>query len=305
MATISLKLNPPNSGFYQLENYVIGPVDHVEIDATKLATLEKANIMHCLRENIMHSLQPYNEARQILSMGASNINEVLRGAVDAEMTEKCKLGDMVLGVPVVTHPMEGAVIYSDIASLACAPMEAPGVYTGDHEFSSWVVCTDYHGLDRIAASVMDVNNLTHAVLGGMPQQQDMYLTVQHGSGRYLSGKSIPRKFQMAGPSIRPPHIVTFSDNDTGVSRTGSIQGSSYDAYKQIEPLHSSQWVISESSDFTQIVVSETIYTTGAQETLVLQGMLAGVTEHFIKLRYMSSGYESPWSSPISFTTGNY
>lgn len=304
MGVFTIKVKPPTTGYLQLRNYIVGPAKYEFINTEQITIFERCNILQWLTDEVLESTNSMTEILDLIKLDDPSIFDVYKEVFDVEASEACTLGEMSLGVPLITYPVQNSITFDPVFRSNCNSIFLPGAYSGEHEFTSWVISNDKYMLSRIFRSKEDHFNLTSISINELPTGVPLYVRAQHGSGRYKSRWSDPVGFTVSGPAIVTPSIVYPENNSTGVNRLATITSSDYEPYLNSLPLIKSEWEVSTESGF-QNVIRSGYKTLSDMRSFDVDPKLRSDTDHWVRVRYFSLDFVSPWSEGHKFRVQIY
>lgn len=206
--------------------------------------------------------------------------------------------------PINTSPAEGSTSSSTSPSLQATAFFVVGGVDA-HEASQWQVATDSAFANVVHDSGETMTDLTsHAVPGGELSAQETYYYRVRYKGQNLGYSSWSRPTTFTTQAVpAAPTVTSPADGATGVSRTPTLNSSSFFIAGTTDSHSKSQWQVASNSNFSTIVYDsgETVDLTA--HTVAVS--LAQDTNYYTRVRHKgtTTGWGA-WSNVSAFRTLN-
>lgn len=204
--------------------------------------------------------------------------------------------------PINTSPAAGATSSSAAPSLQATHFVVIGG-TDAHQASQWQIATDSAFVNVVHDSGETMTDLTsHAVPAGTLDAQVTYYFRARYKGQNLGFSPWSKATSFTTQAVpNAPSITAPADGATGVSRTPTLNSSSFFIAGATDSHTKSQWQVATNATFTNI-----IYDSG--ETVDLTAHTVAVpliqnTKYYVRARHKGAAFGA-WSSPVTFTTLN-
>ena len=136
---------------------------------------------------------------------------------------------------------------------------------------------------------------------GLKMETTYYVRMRFNSYALTSEWSPVLKFKtVADKFIVKPSLLSPMNEAFGVSLPVTLEGSSFQAGVPSEVHMSTDWLISKTDNFGELVFQN--LSDPVNKTRYTPEMLEPLTLYYVKFRYRSAERTSDWSTPISFVT---
>lgn len=208
-----------------------------------------------------------------------------------------------VNTPIITAPSNNATGLLDKVSIVASPFSATQPDT--HASSDWQLATDAGFTTIVKQSMGDMVNKTSWQVTGLLPNTDYYLRVRYIGATYGASKwSTVVKFTTLIRFVPDTPVITApTDGTSGLAASFQLTGSTF-LSRSGDTHAASDWQIATDQGFTTIIKQS--LNDSVNKTSWKPGGLAFNTNYFVRVRYQDAvGAKSDWSTPVSFTTGNF
>ena len=233
----------------------------------------------------------------------TSVNNLITSAFEGIAT-KDRIADIrdsalnrsVINTPSIIKPTDNDVNF--LANIDSSEMSLGAGYLGKLDYVKWQLSTvaDFSTLVdekddslRLSYPLRDVSSFTK-----------YYIRVRYGIDNHLSPWSNPVSFTTPVNGIVSPYILGLEDGAIITSNSLVVNSSSYKTVGATGIHLNSDWELSSNKSFTNIVKSS-YAESGNRTTWNITGLEADKI-YYIRARHRSTGFVSPYSTPVKFVT---
>lgn len=208
--------------------------------------------------------------------------------------------------PSITSPANGTTGLNTSFTISSSAFSSSAIGDG-HKASDWEVATDIGFSALVKSSYDNTSGKTTWNVGGLSGSTTYYLRVRYkgnigGNSPWSDAINVRTKVEVSG-GVDTPTITNPEQGAVVSTSTLMVTCSAFSSQTVGETHLSSDWEISTNSAFTTVVKSS--YDVATEKTAWGVTGLQSNTSYHVRVKHTgSTGAESSWSTPVSFSTSS-